>query len=61
LEDRIETAFSKLLLGNPIVHSDWIVNEIGKPWHEIEAVTLKIAKKFGLTIIMENGKPVFYG
>ena len=61
LEERIEAAFSKLLLGNPILHSDHIVSAIMKPWPEIEAVTYKVAEKLGLTIIIEKGKPVFYG
>jgi len=59
LETKIENALTKLLIGNPIVHSDHVVNEIGKPWPEIKAVTYKIAKKLGLTILNDKGQTTF--
>jgi len=61
LEERIEAALSKLIKENPILHFSHVVNEIGKPWHEIEDATFKIAKKLELTIMIEEGCPVFYG
>lgn len=59
LEERIEAAFSELLLENPIVYSVHIVSAIGKPWHEIEAVTYKVAEELGLTITTMDGETVF--
>lgn len=55
LEERIEAALSKLIKENPILHFSHVVNEIGKPWHEIEDATFKIAKKLELTIMIEEG------
>ena len=59
LEKQIEDAFSKLLIDNPIVHFSHLVNEVGKPWNEIEAVTLKVAKKLGLTRSDDYGQIIF--
>ena len=59
LDKQIEDAFSKLLVRNEIVHSSHIVNEIGKPWHKIEAATTKTAKKLGLTRLEDNGQITF--
>ncbi len=59
LEKQIEDAFSKLLIGNPIVHFSHLVNELGRPWNEIEAVTLKVAKKLGLTRSEDYGQIIF--
>ena len=59
LEKQIEDAFSKLLIGDQILHFSHIVNEIGKPWHEIEAATYKIAKKLGLTRLEDKGQLTF--
>jgi DNA-binding transcriptional regulator LsrR (DeoR family) len=59
LEKQIEDAFSKLLKQNPIVHYSHIVNEVGRPWSEIEASTLKIAKKIGLTQLNSKGRISF--
>jgi hydroxymethylpyrimidine pyrophosphatase-like HAD family hydrolase len=59
LEKQIEDTFSKLLIQNEIVHPDHIVNEIGRPWHEIEVATRKIAKKLGLTPLNNNGQITF--
>jgi hypothetical protein len=61
LEERIEAALSNLIKENPILHYSHIVNEIGKPWREIEDTTFKIAKKLELTIMIQEGYPVFYG
>jgi hypothetical protein len=61
LETRIEAAVSKLISENPILHYSHIVNEIGKPWREIEDATFKIAKKLELIIMIEDGYPVFIG
>jgi hypothetical protein len=59
LEKQIEAAFSRLLIGNEIVHFSHLVNEIGRPWNEIEAVTLKVAKKLGLTRSDDYGQIIF--
>ena len=59
LETRIEDALSKLLRENPIVHPDSVVDEIGKPWPEIEALTYKIAKKLELAITTTDGQTIF--
>jgi hypothetical protein len=59
LEKQIEDTFSKLLIQNEIVHPDHIVNEIGRPWHEIEVATRKIAKKLGLPPLNNNGQITF--
>jgi hypothetical protein len=36
-----------------------VVDEVGKPWSEIEAVTYRIVKKLGLTITTTDNKTVF--
>lgn len=59
LEKQIEDAFSKLLVGDESLHSSHIANEIGKPWHEIEVATYKIARKLGLTRLEDNGQITF--
>ena len=59
LEKTIEDALSKLLRKNPVVYPIFVVNEVGKLWPEIEAVTYKIANKLGLTITTMNGETVF--
>ena len=59
LEKTIEDALSKLLRENLVVYPIFVVNEIGKPWPEIEAVTYKIANKLGLTITEIDGQKVF--
>jgi hypothetical protein len=59
LEKQIEDAFSKLLLRNEIVHHSHIVDKLGRPWNEIEAVTLKVAKKLELTRFESNGQITF--
>lgn len=59
LEKRVEDALSKLLRENPVVYSGDVVNEVGKPWPQIEGVTYEIVKKLGLTITMIDDKTVF--
>jgi hypothetical protein len=56
LEKRVEDALSKLISRCGSVSPVLVVNEIGKPWPEIEAITYKMAKKLGLTI----GTHIFY-
>ena len=58
LETKIESAFSKLMNadGAWYVLSDDLVSELGLPWHKIESLTLKIAKKLGSEMSIENGK-----
>jgi predicted transcriptional regulator len=48
LEKRIEDAFVKLLSQGPIVHYNHLVNELGKPWTDIQSASFKIAKKLDL-------------
>ena len=59
LEKKIEDAISKLLREGLLVYPINVVNEVGKPWHEIEAVTYKVVEKRGLTITTMNGETVF--
>jgi hypothetical protein len=54
LEKQIEVAFFKLQEEFPIVNYNDLIDEIGKPWNEIEAITLKVAKKLGLTRSVES-------
>jgi hypothetical protein len=60
VELKIEDAFSKLTKTTAFIGQDRIVNEVGLPWHEIEKLTFKIAKKLGLAISNKEGKTVFY-
>lgn len=60
LEKQIEDVFSKYITEKNILTFDIIVDEIGKPWREIEALTFKVAKKIGLRITELNGKTAFY-
>jgi hypothetical protein len=48
LEKRIEDAFVKLLSQGPMVHYNHLVNELGKPWTDIQSPSFKIAKKLSL-------------
>jgi hypothetical protein len=41
---------TRLLGENGYVNNEWLVNEVGKSWPEIKALTYKIAKKLGLYI-----------
>ena len=41
------------------MHFSHLVNELGRPWNEIEAVTLKVAKKLGLTRSDDYGQIIF--
>ena len=59
LEKTIEDALSKLLRENPVVYPIFVVNEVGKPWPEIQDATYKVVKKLGLTITPMNGETVF--
>ena len=49
LEKIVKDALSKIIREKKIVYPHFVVNEIGKPWPEIEAVTYKMANKLGLT------------
>ena len=61
LETKIEAVFSKLMEEtNYAIGADQIVNKMGMPWHEIEHLTLKIAKKLGSTIKIKDGQYIFY-
>ena len=60
IETQIESAFSILFQKCMFVSSDLIACEVGKPWSEIESLTLKIAKKLGSKITKENYKYKFY-
>ena len=42
-----------------MIYPDYVVNEVGKPWPEIQAATYKIAKKLGLTITKAGNQTVF--
>jgi hypothetical protein len=59
IEKTIETAMTKLLGENGYVNSEWLIDEVGKPWQEIQSATLKIAKKLGLTITTMNSQTAF--
>jgi hypothetical protein len=59
LEESIEAAFTKMLMKKSTIPYSFMVNQIGKPWRDIEAASFKIAKKLGLIISFEEGQPVF--
>jgi hypothetical protein len=59
LEKQIEAALSKYITEEKYVTCNIIVDEIGKPWREIEALTLEVAKKKGLRITELNGQTTF--
>jgi len=59
LEKKIEDAFFKFLNENKIIYPDYIVDEVGKPWSEIQAQTYKIAKKLELTITKAGNDTIF--
>jgi len=42
-----------------MIYPDFVVNEVGKPWLEIQAATFKIVKKLGLTITKTGNETVF--
>ena len=42
-----------------MIYPDFVVNEVGKPWPEIQAATFKIAKKLGLAITKTGNETVF--
>jgi len=37
-----------------MIYSYYVVEEVGKPWPEIQSATFKIVKKLGLTITPGN-------
>ena len=59
LEKKIEDALSKLMRERAMIYPDFVVNEVWKPWPEIQAATFKIAKKLGLTITTKGNQTVF--
>ena len=59
LEKKIEDALSKLMRECQMIYPDYVVNEVGKPWPEIQAATFKIVKKLGLTITKAGNQTVF--
>ena len=61
LEKKIEDALIKIIREKKIVFPRFVENEIGKPWHEIEAMTYKVAHKIGLTMgETDRGETTFY-
>jgi len=60
LEKTVEDALIKLIRERKVAFQDSMVYEIGKPWSEIEAITLKKAKDLGLTMgRTEKGEMTF--
>jgi hypothetical protein len=59
LEKKIEDALSKLIRECAMIYPDYVVNEVGKPWPEIQAATYKIVKKLRLTITKAGNQTVF--
>ena len=59
-EKTIEDAFLKFLNeGRTMIYSDFIVNEVGKPWQEIQSVTFSVAKKLALTVTRDRNDIIF--
>ncbi len=60
LEKQIEDVFRRFLSERQVVYSTFLVNELGKPWLQIEAATYKVAKKLGLEILPDGMDKMFF-
>jgi len=60
LEKKIEDALSKISREKKVVYPNTLVNEIGKPWREIESIVQAKAKELGLIrSSTQSGETVF--
>jgi len=60
LEKGVGDALIKIIREKKIVFPNSLVNEIGKPYSELEATAIKMAKKLGLTMqTTTSGETVF--
>jgi hypothetical protein len=60
LEKMIEDVLIKDTRGAHHATSGGIVDEVGRPWSEIQSPTYKIAKRLNLTIFEEPTQVIFY-